>query len=155
MATVTELFSGSAAITCSASTLANNAARESAAIDNSANLYLDALVQIALTVASGGVATGTVVVYAAASVDGGTTWGGECTGADAAITPDNPPNLVPLGVIATPTTTGGTFKSQPLSVAQAFGGTLPQRWSIVVQNLSGAALSAFNAQYQGVKTSVA
>ena len=64
------------AITCTLASLANGSAREATVVDNSVNLYLDALVM--LKVKSGAASTsstGYVNVYAYGTVDGGSTSG--------------------------------------------------------------------------------
>lgn len=140
------------AITCTLASLANAAARGAAAVDNSSNLYEDALVQVKVTTATSGVsATGYVNVYVAASVDGGSTWADNDVGTDAAVTLVVPPNLKLLGsfnAVANNT----AYASDAMSVAAAFGGTMPQKWALVIQNQTGASLAATGnlVQYQGV-----
>ena len=94
--------SNNQAITCTFTSLANNGQRSSAALDNSSNLFLDALVSVKVkTNASGTLATGYVNVYAYATTDGGTTYGGgeANMGTDAGVTLASPPNLVLIGTI--------------------------------------------------------
>lgn len=154
MASPIELLYGSngQSIACTCASLANSSARQSAAVSNASNLFEDALVQFACTSATSGVsATGVVNIYAVASVDGGATYGESATGTDGAITLTVPTNAKLIGqmnVVAT----SKAYKSNPFSVAAAFGGFLPQYWVIIIQNLSGAALSstATLLQYQGV-----
>lgn len=149
-------FGGNTAITITYTTLANLSSHQSAAVDNTANLYLDALVTVSFT--TGAVASPTTVyVYVAGSIDG-TTWPGEgsghndgVTGLDAAITLESPTNLRLLGVINTPTASM-SYVSSPMSVAQAFGGVMPLKWSIIINNQSGAAFTAGTASYTGVYT---
>lgn len=146
-------YGTSTAIAITAGSLGNATARQSASVDNSSNLYLDALVTI--TVGIGTVAAPkTVNVYVAGSEDG-TAWPGEgsgsndgVTGADAAITLEAPTNLRLLTSISTPTSTKTYI--QVGSVAQAFGGVIPRKWSIIVDNESGAALTSCALQYSGV-----
>ena len=158
MSTTNKLsFGTSTAIGCTIDSLANLAARQSAAVDNSTNLYLDALVT--LTVVQSGGTPGSdkaINVYAAGSEDG-TKWPGEgsgnndgVNGADGAITLESPTNLRLIGSISAPTASK-TYTSQPLSVAQAFAGVLPRKWSIVVENRTGMAFSTgCGLQYSGV-----
>lgn len=142
------------AITITLASLANAAARASAAIDNSVNLFLDALVQLVLkSGAASVVATGFVNIYAVGTTDGGTTYGEGATGSDAAITLTVPPNARLIGVINM-VAVATTYKSEPMSVAAAFGGVLPQKWAIIVENQSGGSFDAVEGshakQYQGV-----
>lgn len=142
------------AITCTLAALANAGARESTVVDNSANLYLDALVQLQVkSNAAGTVATGYVDVYAYGTVDGGTTYSDSATGADAGITLTSPPNARMIGRINV-VANAVTYQGHPMSVAAAFGGVLPDHWGIIVMNGTGAALDAVEAAhlklYQGV-----
>ena|SRR2546429_2604587 len=142
------------AITCTLASLATSAARESASVDNTSNLYLDALVQVKIKLQAGTPGSDKrVYIYAAGTVDGGTTWPDAVTGADAAITPNSPTQLRLIGVIEAPTS-AGIFISEPMSVAQAFGGVLPKKWSLVIQNMTNITFSATGSdhtvKYQGV-----
>ena len=145
---------GGQTITCTLASLANSSARASTAIDNSTNLWLDALVFVSVKTGASGVSSlGTVFVYAYGTANGGTTYTEGASGTDGALTMANPTNLKLLGVInvSAPAT---TYQSGPFSVAAAFGGVLPDHWGIVIQNNSGAALDATEGNhlkvYQGV-----
>jgi hypothetical protein len=118
-----------------------------------ANNVTDHLVQVTLK----GPATVTasaatqVNLYAYGSIDG-TIWSGSDTtnelidGTDKAITwSANGNNAVFLGAAKATTTASGTsitYKSEPMSIAAAFGGVLPAKYAIVAQNQSGAALAS-------------
>lgn len=132
--------------------LGSASVRASTAIDNSTTLFEDILVQLTIASNSAGVsATGIVNVYATGSTDGGATYGEGATGTDGSLTLSSPPNLTLIATINV-NQTSHTYKSSPISVARAFGGTLPQKIVIVVQNSSGAALAASgnSMTYQGV-----
>jgi len=156
MSTVKESFDTAANITITLASLGSGAARESAAVDNTSSLYLYAMVYLAIKV---GTVSGTkaVNVYGAGSADG-TNYTDNATGADAAITLSSPTNLKLIAVIATPTSSA-TYKYVIGSVAQAFGGVLPAKFSIIVENQTGAALDATEGnhtkQVRGVWASVA
>lgn len=141
-------------VACTLTSLASGSARESAAVDNSINLYLDALVKVKVKFANT-VLTGDkrVYIYAAGTVDASLPeWPDAVTGADAAITLDSPTQLKLIGAVEAAQNL--TRKSEPMSVAQAFGGILPVNWSIVILNSSGAALTAtasdHTVEYQGI-----
>lgn len=159
MSTIKPLYgSNGQAITCTLASLANAAARASTAVDNTGSLYLDALVQITVKSGASSVSsTGVVNIYAYGTADGGTTYAEGITGTDAGITLTSPPNLLLIGsinVVANAT----TYKSEPFSVAAAFGGVLPDHWGIVIENQSGAALDATEGNhkkvYQGLQMQV-
>lgn len=120
----------------------------SAYVDNTMNLDLDEQVTIQITTGSSGVnSTGTFVVYAYGCVGGTTTCTDGVTGTQGTQTLTNPTNLNKLqacNAVATST----TYTCGPFSIANSFGGTLPARWGVVIQNLTGAALaSSGNAVY--------
>lgn len=140
------------AITCTLTSLANAGGRGSAAIDNSTNLFMDALVQLKIkTGASGTVAYGRIEVYAYASADGGTNYTDGVSGTDAAAGLTTPPNAILIGVINV-AANAATYVGGPFSVAQAFGGQLPEKWGIVVLNFTGGSFDASvaSAWYQGI-----
>lgn len=142
------------AVTLASLASSSTAGRECTAVDNTANLYTDALVQVWVKTGTGTIAADKALyVYAYATADGASHYTGGCTGTDAAHTMTDPPVLPLLGVIpllATSTTYGGG----PWSVAQAFGGVLPAKWGVVLRNYCGVALTAtegdHDAKYQGV-----
>ena len=154
-----EAFSGSATLVCTQTSLATGSARESAVRTNTVNLNLDEFVAVTFTIASGSPSTtgASVNVYANGSVDG-TLWpiiqtaagATQATGAgDAALGGmSSQPNLKLLGSFGLLTTTSGgerTFRTEPFSVAQAFGGQLPPAYSIIVENQTGVAFSSSTA----------
>lgn len=145
-------------ITLTIASLANNGQRESTVIDNTTNLFLDALVQLKIkSPAASTSSTGYVNVYAYGTSDDGTNYGDGATGTDAAITLTSPPNLRLIGVINI-VANATTYKSNPMSVAAAFGGILPAKWGIVIENKTGGTLDATGgnhaAFYQGVLAQV-
>lgn len=159
MATIKALYGTEAqAITCTIASLASSstAGRESTAIDNTTNLFLDALVQVSVKTAAGALGNDKAVyVYVAGTVDAATpTWPDNVTGADAAITLVNPTELKLLGTIFCPASST-TYKGGPWSVAEKFGMWLPEKWSIVVVNFTGQALDATEGNhkkiYQGLQ----
>jgi len=155
MATNKMLFgSSNVSITCTITSLANNGQRGSAYVDNSSNLYLDALVMVkAKTASSSTSSTGTINVYAYGSVDGATTFSDGVGGTDAGVTLTAPPNTFLIGVINC-VANSTTYYGGPFSVAQAFGGDLPQYWGVIIENKTGATLdgSVGSVYFQAVQT---
>jgi hypothetical protein len=136
-----------ATLTCTLASLANNAARSSASVDNTTNLYLDVLVQMVIKSGASGVsASGTVVIYAYGSADGGTTFP-EGAGTNTGVTLTSPTNLKAIGTINV-VANATSYSSEPFSVAGAFGGILPSFWGIVVLNQSGAALDSTEGNHK-------
>lgn len=152
MASLKQIFGASTAITITLNSLGSGAARESTAVDNSTNLYLDALVTVVAKLATGTPGSErSIYIYAYGSEDG-TNYGDNASGTDAALTMRSPHNLKLLDVLNVPDAGALTYKSQPISIAQAFGGVLPRKWGIVVVNASGLALNSTgcSATYSGV-----
>lgn len=157
MATINQLYgTTNQSITCTITSLGSGSARESTAVVNTANLFMDVKLQVKIkTNAAGTSATGAVNVFAYATADDGTTYSGGATGTDAAYTA-NKDQLIFLGsipAVANATTYVGLF-----SLSRAFGyGGIPAKWGIVVDNQSGAALDASvgAAVYQGISATVA
>lgn len=135
------------------STSASGVGRQSTSIDNTSNLYVDAHV-------GGKIVTGTttantlVEILAFASYDG-TSYSAGAGATDAGLTliPVNRYLLKVLQYIFIPDTTGRTYTWGPISLAQCYGGAMPQKWGVFVLNSSGAALSAsgHEVKYTGIK----
>lgn len=133
-----------------AATVANNGQASSAVVDNTTNLFLDALVTVKVTVGTI-TAPSYVNVYAVGTSDGGSTYGGGETnmGTDHTVTLTSPPNIKLIGCINCPANT--TAYQAVLEVASAFGGIMPDHWCLVIENKTGAALTAATADYQGIQ----
>ena len=145
MAVTKITYATSAAITCTLASLASSASagRGCAAVDNTSNLYDDALLYLAVKTSASALANDKACyVYLYGSEDG-TNFNGssaEAEGTDAAVTIDSPTNLILAGVIRCPasaTTYKGVF-----SVAAAFGGVMPRKWGFVLRNYTGQALDS-------------
>ena len=146
------------AITITLASLASSTVyvgRASTAVDNTVNLYLDALVQCKITTGTSPSANTLIQIYVYGSADNGTTYGENATGTDAGLTITNPPNIKLIGVINNPVTTSNvTYKTNPLSVAAAFGGVLPAFWGVFITQSTGALLNGTAGNhavfYQGI-----
>lgn len=137
-------------VTISLNLLQDTTARESTAVDNSSNLFLDALAALDIKTGATPSATGYVVIYAYGTSDGGSTYTGGATGSDAGLTVEI--TLKVLKVLPVTATADRIYEVGPFSIAGAFGGNLPEEWGIVVENQTGDALNASgnSAWYQGV-----
>ena len=140
--------------TITLASLADASARESTSVDNSSNLFLDASIYLALTLAAGQPADEQVInIYFYSSVDG-TNFDDNATGADAALTLRTPSNFKGPHVINCPDSGGVAWKSMIPSVAYFFNGILPVEWGIIVENQSGLAFDStagnHTAKYRGI-----
>jgi hypothetical protein len=145
MATISILYGTKTDFTITLNSLAASATvgRQATVIDNTVNNALDAQVQGKITV---GTVAGNkqILFYVAGSFDGGTTYslenGANAIGAsDAAFTRADPAGKMPAHVLPVPTSS--IDYSFDFSVAQVFGGSMPDHWTLAVFNDSGAALS--------------
>lgn len=157
MADIKQAFGAATAFTITLNSLASSATagRESTVVDNTSNLYIDALVEVLVSFPNSAPANDKAIyVYAYDSVDG-TNYAGAATGADAAYTMDDPTVLPLIGVIPVPTQ-NKSYRSRAFSVAAAFGGVLPPKWGIFVRNYAGQTLngSGCSAQWRGVYSTV-
>lgn len=152
MADVKQAFGTSTSITITLNSMASGGARESTVVDNSSNLFLDALVRVSVSVGTVG-APKEVRIYVYGSEDG-TVYEDPATGSDAAITLEDPPVMKLARVIPTPS--NSKVYESVFTVAQCFGGIMPRKWGIVVENQTGAALagSANSATYSGMYQTV-
>lgn len=166
MATVSMNYAAAASVTITLTSLADAGWRESTAVDNSSNKYMDAHVGGKIQI--GAVAAdGTIEIYAYGSYDG-TEYTAGVTGSDGTITwgttgstgVDSYYNLPLLGTITVDTTDDNDdVRWGPFAVAPAFGGVLPTKWGILVRNRTGTAFHATGTnnecQFIGIKYDVA
>ena len=116
------------------------AARACTAIDNSSNLYLDCLVQLVVQTAAGSLGTNPVVYVYAYGVSYSGNYTDQVTDSDAAYTLLTVPNLKLVQIINVNTANTALYSS-PFSIAAVFGGVLPSKWGVVVNNQSGLTLA--------------
>lgn len=133
---------------------------QSAQVDNTSDLYEDALVQVVLDFANTAAANDKAAyVYVASGLETGVL-SNPASGSEGTITltniTANAQNLRLLGVVPY-TTTDEVAESSVFSVATACGGNLPPFWSVVIMNYSGAALAALGntVKWRGLKRTVA
>lgn len=149
-------YTGKVSLTCTLTSVTNTTAWGCASVDNTTNLYLDAVTFVQIkTNAAGTSATGTLTIYAYGSADSGTTYTDSVTGSNASQTLTNPTNLKVIG-ICNAVANAVTYNCGPFEVGQAFGGVLPDKWGIVVLNSTGATLDASvgSAWYEGIFATV-
>ena len=136
-------YATSNAITITLNSLASSstAGRGGAAVDNTSNKYDDALVYVQFKVGTGVANDRAIYVYVYGSEDG-TNYDGssaENVGTDAAVTLDTVTNL--RGPVPVSVSTNSITVKKVFSVASFFGGVMPRKWGVVVQNFCGSALT--------------
>lgn len=167
MATVTVAYTTNT-ITISPASLASSstflAGRESTEVDNTSNLFVDALVQASFTVGTTPTA-GVINLY---------VWGSDTSLATTAIDSldgaDSAESITNVGVLAsalrlaatayvTATTSDIAYPISTFSVAALFGGVLPKFWGVFVAHNTVATLNATGGnhvvKYTGIKYTVA
>lgn len=132
---------------------------QSEVVDNSANLYEDALVQAILNHANTAPANDKCsYVFAYGGLE--TSYSDPASGTEGTITiatiVSNPQAFKQIGTVPY-NTQDAVVESQPMSVASAFGGILPIKWGIVIVDYSGAAYEATgnSVKWVGVYRTVA
>lgn len=141
MSDIKVAYGTSTGITCTLASLASTpgTAREGTAVDNTSNKFQDAMVYLAARLVTGTPGSDKVINIWAYGSEDATNYTDNATGTDAAVTLRAPNNFRLIGIIGTPDSGGLTYKSNPMPVASAFGGILPRKWGIVVENRTNLA----------------
>jgi hypothetical protein len=166
MATRNIAYVTSADLTVTLASLATSstlvAGRESTVIDNSTNLYLDALLSGFIT--TGTSPTGGVIeVWVYAQINSGPAYPDVMDGTDSAETVTSAPikraSMALAARMPVDTTSDRGYYFQPISVASLFGGVLPERWGVFVTHSTGVSLNAtagnHKISYQGIEETIA
>lgn len=139
-------YSTNTSITCTLASLASSstAGRSCLAVDNSTNLYVDAILTIAVKTSASALANDKACyVYIYGSGADGVFNGSsaEAEGTDVAVTFDSPTNLKgPFPIYCPASST--TYRLVVGSIASLFGGVMPYKWGFVLQNYTGQALDS-------------
>lgn len=140
--------------------LANSATAgwQSVRVDNTSNLYTDYLINVKVDMANTSPANDKAMyVYLCPWYYDGSTWyansGGTTTlpsGSEGTYTIASPNNLVPLGILAY--TTADAIMQGAFTLSSAFGQDMPDGWSLVIINYTGAAIASSGnvVQYTGL-----
>jgi len=125
--------------------------RESTAVDNSSNKYLDYHISGKITTGTSPTTAKSIQVWAVGSWDG-TSWPDVFDGTDSAetITSANHKNAVCkfLAEMATDNTSDRTYHFGPVSLAAAFGGVCPVKFVIFVTHNTAVNLNSTAGNHQ-------
>ena len=126
--------------------------RESAVIDNTANLYLDILISGKITAGTSPTASRSIEVWAVGSWDG-TNWpdvfDGTGDSAETITSADIKASVCRfVAAMATANVTDRTYHFGPVSLASAFGGTLPPKVVLFITHSTGVALNSTAGNHQ-------
>ena len=151
-------YGTSTAITCTLASLPSSASagQSCLAVDNTTNLFDDAMLTIAVKTSASALANDKACyVYLYGSEDG-TVFNGsssEAEGTNIAVTLDSPTNLRGPYVISCPASSV-TYRLVVGSVAAVFGGVLPRKWGFVLQNYTGQNLDSTEGNMQKTYTGI-
>lgn len=152
--TITILYGTVQTLTLTIASLANNTVNASAVIDNTSDLFDDILIVGKVQANSTGVnAAGWFEIAAHPSIDGGTAFAGTtATGAASGTTKRNSG----WKSVARPKLNANSMVNEfSQSLAALFGGSLPPKLLVTIENQSGAALDSTSGnhyvKYIGVK----
>ena len=147
-------YGTSTAITCSLAPggtgLASSATvgRCSTAVDNTTNLFDDAIVTVSIKTGSGSMANDKAVyIYVYGSEDG-TNYEEEESNSpatDGSYTINAP--TIFRGPIVIPVLTAAKIYTKVFTVANMFGGVMPRKWGIIIINFTGQALDTTEANH--------
>jgi hypothetical protein len=149
MTTTKFSYASSTALTITLASLSNANAQQSAFVDNTGNLYLDAMVGGEFTTSTGTLSTPAFInVYIYALTDG-TNYSGGATGSNTSWSLPTYKNVTLAATVYI--NTAGTIEYfSPRSVASCFGGVLPAKWGVIVENETGLSLSSGTVTYTGI-----
>ncbi len=166
MATTTIAYTAAATITIGvdvtplASSATFVAGRESAAITNSTNKFIDALLSGKITVGTTPTIDTQIQIWVVAGLDETPTWPDVLDGTDsdetwASVGVRNGAAVLLHTLDVDSTTSDRAYPFSGLSIASAFGGIMPDDWLVWVTHNTGVALNTtagnHNMKYIGIK----
>lgn len=134
--------------------LANSSTRQSNFIDNNTARFLDAQVSLNLQLLAGTPSGDQAIYIWFYGSEDGTNYSDNATGTDSPLTMRLPTNLRGPFILSTPDAGGIVYKAVIGSVASFFGGILPRRWGIAVENRSGLGFNATETNHQKSYTGI-
>lgn len=143
MSTIKPVYATPTTITITQNGLTNNSYRQSTVFDNSTTRYEDGLIGGSIQVGTTPVDKNTIEIFLYGTFDGGTNYTAGCSGTDGAYTADGEEGLLPRAtIIYVDTTSDQDYVWGPIPVAAAFGGRMPQKFGVVIQNKTGVNTNA-------------
>ena len=149
-------YGSSSSLTCTLASLASNATwvtgRESDAVDNTTNKYLDYLLAGKITVGTTPTINTEIRVYVVAICNDTPTWPDVFDGTDSDETVtsagvrDGFAKLAAV-LMVDATTSNRTYPFGPVSVAALFGGVLPKKFSVFVTHNTGVNLNSTGSNH--------
>jgi hypothetical protein len=154
MSTLKPSYGSNTAITITLTSLANSTSlstgyRQSAAVDNTSNLFCDFMIYGHVKSAGTPTANAIYSVFLVWSNDGGTTYSNNASGSDAAYTqPDSDNNMIVGSTSVCTAVSGLVSYFPPFSFMRRADLTIPpSKWAIVFKDGSGQALTATSTDH--------
>ena len=164
MANIKLAYGTATAFTKTNANLANSATAgwKSNSIDNTSNLYRDALVGVELAAVNTAPAnTKALYLFAYGLIEGTaytSTGDGTIDGSEGTVTFPNVttlPSVLPLVAVIPYPVQNKAINAGPFSIARCFGGVLPDKWGLAMINDTGMTLNVTNIYYQEIYDTVA
>ena len=147
-ADIKEAFGSTTPIVIFLASKAEGTARESTALDNGSDLFLDVIAHVNIKLQTGVPASEKAIkIYGYASEDG-TDYTDNASGTNADIALRSPTNLKLVDIINTPDSGGLTYKSHAFSIAKIVSTGMPRKWGIVVENKTNITFSATEGDHK-------
>lgn len=158
MATQQVLYGAKTDLTWTPASVANGALDFSAAVDNTSDLAVDALVSGKITTGTSPTNGNTITLYLYGE-DGNSQYTAGLSGSDGGTPGAGEQTQLPiLAIIPVDATSNHTYEYGPIAIAQFFGGAIPRKWGVGLLNNSGVALNATAGNhvcsYQSVKYTI-
>jgi hypothetical protein len=151
MTTATPLYGTTTAMTITLASLASDtnlvAGRQSTVAANGTDDAIDALVGGKVTTGTTPTASKQIEVWLFGSYDD-TEYSAGAGASDANLTPDTKTLLKLLTIIPTVNTSDKAYRWGPFSVAQAFGGVMPENWGVYIVHNTGVNLNATGGNHE-------
>lgn len=151
MTTATPAYGTTTALTITLTGLASDASlvagRQSTVVDNGSDDAIDAIIGGKITTGTTPTASRQIEIWLGGIYDD-TEYSGGAGSSDAALTPDEKTVLKMLQIIPTTNTSDKAYRWGPFSVAQAFGGVMPEKWFAYVVHNTGVNLNATAANQE-------
>lgn len=152
MATIRPIHGTPVTITCTLASLASDttlvAGRQSAVVDNSAGLLIDAILGGKIRVGTSPTTNRLIEVWLFGSYDG-TSYSAGLGAGDSALSVSGKRGLLALfQVIETFSTSDVTYEFGPRSVAACFGGVMPAKWGVGIIHNTGVNLHATGGSHE-------
>lgn len=144
-------LASSASISIDLASVADGTIKESDPLDFGTSGPFEVEVTIDVKLQTGSPAGDKCIYYFACGSEDGTNYGDPSnnTGAKGTVsTLRSPTNARPLGVMNTPDSGALTYRCNPMSLRRAFGGSIPRKVTILVQNKTGITFDATEGNHR-------